>query len=96
MKKILVQDEMNCDELDLFLRSLDWSEAECRRRLMDVTPENQRSVIGQSFYNIRFPCMKLKHFEYHVKRSGVLTPDEYDRGALIHCGGQEEEEGQRV
>ena len=76
LKQILVQENMSCDELDLFLRSLDWSVEECLRNNLPVTPENQRAMISDGLFNIRFPCMQLQDLQYHVRQSGILTEDE--------------------
>lgn len=72
--QILRSDRLALEELQLFLAVLQWAEAECGRQLLDATPENVRTVLGQELVSlIRFPAMKLVDIANHVKPSGVLS-----------------------
>ena len=50
-----------------------WSEAECVRQSLPVTPENKRSVLGNVLTKIRFPLMTVEEFAQGPAQSGVLT-----------------------
>lgn len=53
-----------------------WSEAECVRQQLPVTPENQRSVLGRALALVRFPLMSVEEFAAGPAQSGLLTDRE--------------------
>lgn len=53
-----------------------WSEAECVRHRLPVTPENQRFVLGNAFSLIRFPLMSKEEFTAGPAQSGLLNYSE--------------------
>jgi len=79
---------MSVSELSVFQACLAWSGKECQRQGIDVTPENQRRVLGSVLFHIRFPTMSLVEFAQDVSKTNVLTAD--DRCAVfeyIACRG---------
>ena len=76
LKRILVINDLKCKEIDLFNAVVRWCEAECKRKRLDASPVNMRSVLGDSLYNIRFGHMTLKEFKSGPKASGLLNKDE--------------------
>ena len=53
-----------------------WSEAECVRQQLPVTPDNQRSVLGRAISLVRFPLMSMEEFASGPAQSGLLTDRE--------------------
>lgn len=53
-----------------------WSEAECIRHQLPVTPENQRLVLGSAFSLVRFPLMSKEEFTAGPAQSGLLNYSE--------------------
>ncbi|VDN35007.1 unnamed protein product [Gongylonema pulchrum] len=49
-------------ELVIFKAAQSWSEAECERRGLKVTPANKREVLGPALSLIRFPLMAVNEF----------------------------------
>lgn len=84
---------LSANELELFRACLAWSNKECHRRSIAVSPENQRDVLGSVLFHIRFPTMSLVEFAQDVSKTNVLTADdrcavfEYIacRGDACHC-----------
>lgn len=71
--EILQHDSLQIREVDLFKAVVRWSEAECNRRSIQITPENQRLVIGQALNFIRFPLMTAEEFSTIVTSTEILT-----------------------
>ena len=63
-------------EIDLFHAVIRWSEYQCMLQKMWITNQNQRKVLGDSVFGIRFLSMTEEEFKKHVVSSGVLTVDE--------------------
>lgn len=63
-------------QLSIFFAALLWANAECQRNDLEVTPENQRKVLGKSFFLIRIPAMRLEDFANGPAQSGLLTLQE--------------------
>jgi hypothetical protein len=55
---------------------MDWASAECKRRDMEDSPENQRTLLGDFLYKIRFPAMTVRQFADIVVPAGILTDTE--------------------
>lgn len=53
-----------------------WSEAECIRQQLPITPENQRSVLGRALALVRFPLMSVEEFAMGPAQCGLLTDRE--------------------
>lgn len=53
-----------------------WSEAECARQQLSVTPENQRLVLGDALSLVRFPLMSKEEFTAGPAQSGLLNYSE--------------------
>lgn len=53
-----------------------WSEAECVRQQLSVTPENQRLVLGNALSLVRFPLMSKEEFTAGPAQSGLLNYSE--------------------
>lgn len=73
---VLERDSLKIREVVLFNSVVRWAEAECQRRGLAASPENQRLVIGRALYLIRFPLMNIEEFASEVAQSGILTDRE--------------------
>lgn len=73
LRSILVREALNASELSVFTAVIRWAVAECGRRSLPASPENQRAVIGDIIFLIRLPCMSLSEFADGPAQSGILT-----------------------
>ncbi|XP_044727955.1 BTB/POZ domain-containing protein 1-like [Chrysoperla carnea] len=73
---VLERDTLRIGESKLFQAIVRWSEAECTREELPLTPENQRSVLGRALTLIRFPLMSIEEFAIGPAQSGLLTDRE--------------------
>ncbi|XP_032321938.1 BTB/POZ domain-containing protein 2 isoform X3 [Camelus ferus] len=68
---VLERDTLGIREVRLFNAVVRWSEAECQRQQLQVTPENKRKVLGKALALIRFPLMTIEEFA-----AALLAPPE--------------------
>ncbi|KAG5317251.1 BTBD2 protein, partial [Pseudoatta argentina] len=73
---VLERDTLHVRESKLFQAVLRWSEAECVRQQLPVTPENQRLVLGDALSLVRFPLMSKEEFTVGPAQSGLLNYSE--------------------
>ncbi|KAL6435866.1 hypothetical protein ACFW04_005618 [Cataglyphis niger] len=73
---VLERDTLRVRESKLFQAVLRWSEAECIRQQLPVTPENQRLVLGNALSLVRFPLMSKEEFTAGPAQSGLLNYSE--------------------
>ncbi|KOB76781.1 BTB/POZ domain-containing protein 2 [Operophtera brumata] len=76
LNAVLERDTLRIREAKIFGAVLRWSEAECIRRQLPVTPTNQRMVLGRAFNAIRFPLMSVEEFAMGPAQSGLLDDRE--------------------
>ena len=69
----LERDTLCYPEIDLFHAVIRWSKFQCKLRRICISEENQRNVLGDAIYRIRFLTMSEEDFENHVVTSGILT-----------------------
>ncbi|KAG5307223.1 BTBD2 protein, partial [Acromyrmex insinuator] len=77
---VLERDTLRVRESKLFQAVLRWSEAECVRQQLPVTPENQRLVLGDALSLVRFPLMSKEEFTAGPAQSGLLN---YSEASII-------------
>uniref|UniRef100_T1JJN6 BTB domain-containing protein n=1 Tax=Strigamia maritima TaxID=126957 RepID=T1JJN6_STRMM len=70
--------KVKVDERLVFDSVIKWAKAECKRRQMEMTAENQRIVLGNVLFLIRFFRMSKDKFKDGPMKSGVLTLKEID------------------
>ncbi|XP_046416603.1 BTB/POZ domain-containing protein 1-like isoform X2 [Neodiprion virginianus] len=73
---VLERDTLRIRESKIFHAVVRWSEAECARQQLPITPENQRSVLGRALSLVRFPLMSVEEFAGGPAQSGLLTDRE--------------------
>ncbi|XP_048242571.1 BTB/POZ domain-containing protein 6-like [Haliotis rufescens] len=76
LQKIVESDDLLAEEHVIFSAVNRWAEAECRRQGREVTPETKRTVLGETFFKVRFPLLKQMFIVKEVKASGLLTEPE--------------------
>ncbi|EDO44741.1 predicted protein [Nematostella vectensis] len=74
---LLVQrSSLSVKEISLFHAVKSWAEAECYRKDIEPSPQNQRSVAAEALKYIRYPVMSPVEFADEVARCGLLTSEE--------------------
>ena len=76
LEEVLKRESLKVKEVDLFKGVLNWSEAECSRKEIEINEKNKRAVLGNAIDQIRFVAMTLQEFSQNVSESGILTPEE--------------------
>jgi len=76
LRCVLERDTLRIREAKLFEAVVRWGVAECGRQQLPVTPQNQRSVLGDCIGLIRFPLMYIEEFAHGAAQSGILTDRE--------------------
>ncbi|XP_041361525.1 BTB/POZ domain-containing protein 6-like [Gigantopelta aegis] len=71
--KIIMADDLNASEERVLMAALFWSESECRREEREITPADQREVLGESIKYIRFPLLDRRFFVLNVSPVGILN-----------------------
>ncbi|KAK7872239.1 hypothetical protein R5R35_012097 [Gryllus longicercus] len=76
LESVLARETLNCKEMHLFDAAMFWASAECLRRELEPTPQNQRIVLGNALYLVRIPTMNLEEFANGAAQNGILTLQE--------------------
>ncbi|XP_044732929.1 BTB/POZ domain-containing protein 2-like [Chrysoperla carnea] len=74
--EILKRDTLHIEESKLYEAVLAWTKAECARKQLPLSPDNQRLILGSAFKLIRFPLMTLEEFHSGPVQSELLTHHE--------------------
>ena len=69
---ILQKDNLNVCEIDIFNSVKRWVQAECIRKDLEKTIENERTILKEFLNYIRFPVMSAKEFAMGPARSDLL------------------------
>lgn len=73
---VLERDTLRIREVKLHQAVVRWSEQECLRQQLMLSPANQRTVLGRALTLIRFPLMTIDEFAVGAAQSGILTDRE--------------------
>ncbi|CAH0380960.1 unnamed protein product [Bemisia tabaci] len=84
---ILKRSDLKIVEIHLFDALLRWSETECERKKLVINPDNQRHVLRDALYLMRFPLMDPEDFASKVMDSGILSEAEAN-SVLLDCIGK--------
>nr|XP_018900605.1 PREDICTED: BTB/POZ domain-containing protein 1-like [Bemisia tabaci]XP_018900606.1 PREDICTED: BTB/POZ domain-containing protein 1-like [Bemisia tabaci] len=71
--EVLKRDTIKVKETALFDAAVRWATAECSRKGLEVTRENQRSLLEGALSLIRYPLMTQKEFTTSVAESGIIN-----------------------
>lgn len=80
---VLERDTLGIREARLFNAVVRWSEAECQRQQLQVTPENKRKVLGKALALIRFPLMTIEEFAAGNGQGGEAAPEPDPQGPRV-------------
>ena len=72
----LANGKLLANEIDYFEAANRWSENECRRQEIEVSPENKRNVLGPAFREIKFGLLAPEELARTVQPTGLLSGDE--------------------
>ena len=75
-KTVLESPRLQIGEEIIYTTSMKWSEEQCRRQNLEVDHANQRQVLGDILFFIRFPIMSPLFFTEIVSTGNILTADE--------------------
>ncbi|XP_064117252.1 BTB/POZ domain-containing protein 6-A-like isoform X2 [Macrobrachium nipponense] len=76
LQLILKRSTLNIpNELPIFHAVQRWSTAECKRRMLPLTSDNRRAVLGDLLYYVRFLNMTNEQLQ---QTSSLLTADEFN------------------
>lgn len=59
--------------MTVFFSVILWANAECQRKEIEPTADNQRKVLGDALFLVRIPAMSLEDFADGPAQSGILT-----------------------
>lgn len=76
LESLLEDDKLRMEEEELFECVLKYSQQKCLKKMLPVTPEYQRLVLGKALQQIRFPLMNKEYFSDRVEPLELLTPSE--------------------
>ncbi|XP_064119693.1 BTB/POZ domain-containing protein 2-like isoform X2 [Macrobrachium nipponense] len=76
LRTMLKQDSLTASELVLWEACLRWTKQECCRMSLEVTPMNQRKVLGDCLGLIRFLTLSPTEFANGPAVSGLLVQEE--------------------
>lgn len=82
VRSILNLQYSNVPEISLFHALNGWAEHQCKLQDMEPTPENRRTVAGDTLLLIRFPSMTREQLQWEVVPTGLLPYR--DIGPLLH------------
>lgn len=83
VKGITESDDLAVAESEVFEAVIRWSDSECARQGLEVTEVNRREVLGDIFYNVRFPVMDKTYISDTVSLVDILTSDEFRN--IVRC-----------
>jgi hypothetical protein len=84
---VISSDELAVEERLIFERALEWADAECVRKDMEVNDSNRRQVMGKILNHIRFPIMDSQYFAEKIACREILSKSERLAVFTIMCSG---------
>ncbi|XP_067928342.1 BTB/POZ domain-containing protein 1-like [Watersipora subatra] len=73
---VLERDSLGIRESKLFSAVTKWAEHACLKQDLEISAENQRTVLGKAIRLIRYPLMTVEEFAVQVAQSNILTDSE--------------------
>ncbi|XP_055335765.1 BTB/POZ domain-containing protein 2-like isoform X3 [Paramacrobiotus metropolitanus] len=73
---ILRRDTLKVKEVDVYNAVMKWVKHQCEQQKIDFTGANQRSVLGDALFLIRFPTMTSEEVATGPAKSGALLAEE--------------------
>ena len=72
LSDFLKRDTLHISEIELFHAVLKWTENQCKKRELEVTEVNRKSVLGDAIYHLRFLAMSQDEFLQEVIQAKLL------------------------
>ncbi|KAK3588678.1 hypothetical protein CHS0354_028886 [Potamilus streckersoni] len=76
LQAVLASEGLALTEEEVFEIAMKWAEAQCKHQNLVVRGGNLKNVLGDAFFEIRFPIMNKDYFVDHVSNKGILTAEE--------------------
>ncbi|XP_045172539.1 BTB/POZ domain-containing protein 2-like [Mercenaria mercenaria] len=76
LKELLAHDRLVLNEEIICTAVLLWASKECEMRRLDVNGQNQRVVLEDAIFDIRFPLLSQDYFTENISEKGLLTDTE--------------------
>ncbi|XP_045177655.2 BTB/POZ domain-containing protein 6-like [Mercenaria mercenaria] len=76
VEHIVKADELVVKERLVYEAVLSWADKECKRRHLEVTDENLRTMLGQTLFHVRFPLLDPVYFTNAISTRELLTMQE--------------------
>ncbi|XP_055352979.1 BTB/POZ domain-containing protein 2-like isoform X2 [Paramacrobiotus metropolitanus] len=76
LKIILCRETVKAKEVDVCNAVTKWAKHQCEQKELDPTGANQRSVLGEALFLIRFPTMTSEEVASGPAKSGLLLAEE--------------------
>ena len=76
LDNMLSRDSLQSKEVSIFKAIMEWAKNACARESLPINAENQRQMLGDAFYKIRFTTMTEAEFAVTAAQSGVLSLEE--------------------
>lgn len=76
LKELLAHDRLVLDEEIICTAVLVWAGKECEMRRLEENGQNQRLVLEDALYDIRFPLLSQDYFTENISEKGLLTDTE--------------------
>ncbi|XP_061173840.1 BTB/POZ domain-containing protein 6-like [Saccostrea echinata] len=89
--RIIGRDDLPVDEDHILECMSNWAKRECSRQGLADTEENQRVVLGDLFYLIRFPIMDLTFFADNVAKTCNLLSEKEKIDLYTYMAGSKKE-----
>ncbi|CAG2184910.1 BTB/POZ domain-containing protein 6-like [Mytilus edulis] len=86
VSRITESTDLNASEDEIYEALIEWGEHECMRNKKEINPTNIRNVMGNIFYNIRFPAMNDAYYKREVEPKPFLTTEEKELIAKFKSG----------
>lgn len=74
LAKVFDNEQLNSPEVKIFDAAISWAKLKCEE--MFPTIEDQRKMLGEALYKIRFPTMSLEDFTGCLMKCKILTDEE--------------------
>ena len=73
---VISSDDLPLEESLIFERVLEWADAECIRKNLELIDSSRRHVMGKILNHIRFPIMESQYFAERVACREILSKSE--------------------
>lgn len=76
LEELLAHERLVLNEETICTAVLKWASKECEMKRLDVNGQNQRAILGNAMFDIRFPLLSQDYFTENISETGLLTDTE--------------------